>query len=176
MFRNLLKITVLVTSVLSLSIANGQYYASSAGLRMGGSSGFTYKKFFNETEAMEILLSGRNKGIQISMLYMENREMDISFSDHLFFYFGAGVHLGLEKGDRFLRLYQPPPISDQFDIIHGEKSFFAIGIDGIAGVEYRLLGFPLTIGLDIKPYFNFVGMRNLDFRFWDTALSIKYTF
>jgi len=176
MFRILLKFTLLVLLIFPLSDVNGQYYLRSAGLRMGGSSGFTYKKFFNETEAMEVLLSGRNKGIQISLLYMENREMDISFSDNLFFYFGAGVHLGLEKKDRLIRLYKPPPISDQFDIIHGEKSFFAIGIDGIAGVEYRLLGFPLTIGLDIKPYFNFVGMRNLDFRFWDTALSIKYTF
>jgi len=69
-----------------------------------------------------------------------------------------------------------PPISDQFDIIHAEKTFFTMGIDGIIGMEYRLLGFPLTFGLDIKPYLNFVGMRNLDFRFWDTALSIKYTF
>lgn len=176
MFRNLLKITLLVTSILSLSIANGQYYVSSAGLRMGGSSGFTYKKFFNEVEAMEILLSGRNKGVQISLLYMENRELDISFSEHLFFYFGAGVHIGIEKKDRFIRIYQPPPFSDQFDIIHRENTFFAMGIDGIAGVEYRLLGFPLTIGLDVKPYFNFVGMRNLDFKFWDTALSVKYTF
>jgi len=176
MFRNLLKLTLLVIVIFPLSEANGQYYVRSAGLRLGGSSGFTYKKFFNKTEAMEVLLSGRNKGIQISLLYMENREMDISFSNNLFFYFGAGVHLGLEKKDRLIRLYQPPPISDQFDIIHAEKTFFAMGIDGIAGVEYRLLGFPLTFGLDIKPYLNFVGMRNLDFRFWDTALSIKYTF
>ena len=176
MFRNLLKFTLLIILFLPFSDVNGQYYLSSAGLRMGGSSGFTYKRFFTETEAMEVLLSGRNKGVQISLLYMEYREMDISFSDHFFFYFGAGVHIGLEKKDRFIRLYQPPPISDQFDIIHREKTFFAMGIDGIAGVEYRLLGFPLTIGLDVKPYFNFVGMRNLDFRFWDTALSLKYTF
>jgi len=176
MFLNLLKITLLVASILSFSNANGQYYVSSAGLRMGGTSGFTYKKFFNETEAMEILLSGRNKGVQICLLFLENREMDISFSEHLFFYFGAGVHIGLEKKDRFIRIYQPPPIADQFDIIHRENTFFAMGIDGIAGVEYRLLGFPLTIGLDVKPYFNFVGMRTLDFKFWDTALSVKYTF
>ena len=176
MFKNLLKFTLLFLLIFTLSDIKGQYYLRSAGLRLGGSSGFTYKKFFNETEAMEVLLSGRNKGIQISLLYMENRGMDISFSDNLYFYFGAGVHLGLEKKDRLIRLYQPPPISDQFDIIHAEKTFFAIGIDGITGVEYRLLGFPLTIGVDVKPYFNFFGMRNLDFRFWDTALSVKYTF
>ncbi len=176
MLRYLMKFTLLAILMLTLSIANGQYYLRSAGLRLGGSSGFTYKKFFNETEAMEVLLSGRSKGIQVSLLYMENREMDISYSDNLFIYFGGGVHLGLEKKDRLIRLYQPPPISDQFDIIHGEKTFFAMGIDGIIGMEYRLLKFPLTIGLDVKPYLNFVGMRNLDFRFWDSALSIKYTF
>jgi len=113
MFRILLKFTLLVLLIFPLSVVNGQYYLRSEGLRMGGASGFTYKKFFNETEAMEVLLSGRNKGIQISLLYMENREMDISFSDNLFFYFGAGVHLGLEKKDRLIRLYKPPPISDQ---------------------------------------------------------------
>jgi len=176
MFGNLLKFTLLIIIIFPLSDTNGQSYLRSAGLRLGGSSGFTYKKFFTETEAMEVLLSGRSKGIQISLLYMENREMHISYSDNLFFYFGAGVHLGLEKKDRLIRLYQPPPISDQFDIIHGEKTFFAMGIDGIIGMEYRLLKFPLTIGLDVKPYLNFVGMRNLDFRFWDSALSIKYTF
>ena len=51
-----------------------------------------------------------------------------------------------------------------------------MGIDGIIGIEYRFLTAPITIGLDMKPYFSFIGFRYVETQFWDTSLSVKYVF
>jgi len=49
-------------------------------------------------------------------------------------------------------------------------------VDAILGLEYRFLTAPITIGLDIKPYFSFIGFRYTNSNFWDTSLSVKYKF
>jgi hypothetical protein len=51
-----------------------------------------------------------------------------------------------------------------------------MGIDAMIGAEYRLPTLPLTVGIDLKPYFNFVGLRHTNLHFWDLAISAKYIF
>ena len=54
-----------------ISIANAQQnYEKSAGLRLGSTSGLTFKKFETEIEAIELLLSGRNEGTQFTAIYL----------------------------------------------------------------------------------------------------------
>ena len=51
-----------------------------------------------------------------------------------------------------------------------------MGIDGIIGIEYRMLSVPITLSLDLKPYLNYIGMRKVKADFWDASIAIKYVF
>lgn len=47
-----------------------------------------------------------------------------------------------------------------------------MGVDGIAGVEYRFTA-PITLGFNIKPRFSFIGMRFTNFEFWDASFTFS---
>lgn len=149
--------------------SKAQYYLNSAGIRIGGSYGLTYKKFFNQTQALELLLGGRKGGMHLTTTFQFNKPLNLSKNETFFLYYGGGAHLGFQD-------YQTK-ILDSFSVFRYEnQTYFSMGIDAILGVEYRFLTAPITIGLDLKPYFTFIGFRYTDANFWDTSLSVKYTF
>lgn len=158
----------------TLSPATAQYYEQSAGVRLGGSYGLTYKKFFNEFEAVEFLFGGRQDGLQLTTMYMFNKPLNLSRNETFFLYYGGGGHLGYEKyPTKTLYNFTSPPFREYY---FENQSYFSMGIDGIIGAEYRFLTAPLTIGLDVKPFFTFIGFRFTRTDFWDTSLSVKYVF
>lgn len=148
-------------------------YNKSAGLRLGSSSGVTFKKFVHAEEAIELLLSGRNGGLQLTGLYQFHKPMDWNFSDRIYLNYGVGGHFGYEKRRRNF-FFSDPNLGTSFHT--GNQHEFAMGIDAIIGLEYRWLTVPMTIGIDLKPYFDFIGMRYTRLKFWDSALSFKYIF
>ena len=153
-----------------------QLYDKSAGVRLGYTSGFTFKKFIETDESIEVMLSGRKSGIQITTLYAFNRPMQFSFNENFYVYYGMGGHFGLERHrnlDKELILDGGggEPTSQNV-----EKSYFTIGADAIVGIEYRWLSVPVTIGFDVKPFFNYIGFRHVRGNFWDSAISFKYVF
>ncbi len=150
--------------------SQGQYYLHSAGVRVGGSYGLTYKKFFNEAQAFELLLGGRHGGMHVTGTFQFNKPLNLSKNETFFLYYGGGAHLGFQD-------YQTK-ILDDFNggYRYENQTYFAMGIDAIMGMEYRLLTAPITIGLDLKPYFTFIGFRYTNANFWDMSLSVKYTF
>ncbi len=155
-------------------------YDKSVGLRLGSSSGVTFKKFVHAEEAVELLLSGRNDGLQVTGLYQFHKPTDWNISDRIYLNYGVGGHFGYEKRNQFSVFIDPfnipPPNSFNTEIGIRNRHQFAMGIDAIIGLEYRWLSVPMTIGLDLKPYFDFIGMRTTRLRFWDSALSFKYIF
>lgn len=159
--------------VIMLTPAQAQYYEQSAGIRLGGSYGLTYKKFFNELDAVEFLIGGRDDGIHLTTTYQFNRPLNLSRNETFFLYYGAGAHLGYEKYSIKILVESPP---NENDFFYGNQSYFSMGVDAIVGLEYRLLTAPITIGLDIKPYLSFIGFRYTRVDFWDTSLSVKYVF
>lgn len=160
--------------LISVASVNGQQlYEKSGGVRLGSTSGITYKKFVNESQAFELLLSGRNDGLQVNLLYLFHEPMEFSFNDRFYLFYGLGGHIGFEKFDDISKTIINAE-GDQF--MFEEKTFFAMGIDGSIGIEYRWLEVPMTIGFDLKPYFNFIGMRHMRAKFWDSAISFKYVF
>ncbi|MEO9966181.1 MAG: hypothetical protein ABJF11_10355 [Reichenbachiella sp.] len=161
--------------LLMLSSVHGysQQYDRSAGIRLGGSSGLTFKKFIVEEEAFEVIISNRKHGIQLTGLYLIHQPMDVSFNDNFYFYYGVGGHVGAEKhGDISKVLFD----SDPSIFMYEEKSYLTLGIDGMIGIEYRMLSVPITLSLDLKPYLNYVGMRKIKADFWDASIAIKYVF
>ena len=158
--------------------AKAQYYEQSAGIRLGGSYGLTYKKFFNETDAVEFLFGGRQDGLQLTITYQFNKPLNLSRNETFFLYYGAGGHVGYEKypTKSLYPLNDQPFIQPFSEFYYEHRSYFSMGIDALIGMEYRFLTAPLTIGLDIKPYFSFIGYRYTRTDFWDTSLSVKYVF
>jgi hypothetical protein len=144
-----------------------------AGVRLGHTSAITYKKFVTEQEAFELMLSGRNEGMQMTGLYLFHQPLEVGFDKHIFFYYGVGAHVGYERFDDLTKVVVN---EDPLEFIFEEKSYFVMGADVMTGVEYRILTVPMTIGFEIKPYFNFIGMRYIESRFWDAGFSFKYVF
>ncbi len=169
-----MKKTLALSAQLFLSLTAFGQYKNSSGIRIGHTSALTYKRFITDTQAMEFMASGRNQGFQLTTLYQFHKPMDIGFNDDFHFYYGVGAHVGYERlQDRLLNGPFTPPTLEFQD---RERSFFTMGVNTIIGIEYRWLKIPMTIGLDIKPYLDFVGMRRTNLRFWDTAISFKYIF
>jgi hypothetical protein len=158
--------------VVSASIAQ-PIYDRSAGVRLGVTSGFTFKKFFTPDEALEVILSGRREGIQLTTMYQFHQPLELSFNENFYFLYGIGGHVGYENYDN---LNKTIVTADLSRYIFEDKSYFVIGADAIVGVEFRWLSVPCTIGFDIKPYFNFIGLRYTQYRFWDSAITFKYVF
>jgi hypothetical protein len=150
-----------------------QQYRQSLGVRLGNTSALTLKNFVAEEEAIELMLSGRRSGMQLTTLYEFHHPLEFSFNENFYVYYGIGGHVGFEKYDdldKTLTNVDPP------EFVYDNKQYFLIGIDGIAGIEYRWLSVPITISFDLKPYFSFIGMRYTNALFWDAGLSFKYIF
>lgn len=150
-----------------------QLYNTSAGIRLGHTSGLTYKTFVREQEAVEVLVGGRNEGVQLHLMYLFHRPMELSFNDRFYAHYGVGGHLGYERFDGIYKVLTSAD-GDQFD--YERKSFFVMGADLSVGVEYRWLEVPASLGFDVKPYLHFAGMQRIQGRFWDAAISFKYIF
>ena len=65
---------LLVILMLAATAASAQY-DKSAGIRLGHSSGVTFKKFVHAEEAVELLLGGRNNGLQLTTTYQFHKPM-----------------------------------------------------------------------------------------------------
>ncbi len=172
--RNPMKNVILVLFLLtSFSLSAQQLYEKSGGIRLGHTSGLTFKKFINEDEAVEMILSGRNEGMQYTAQYLFHQPMEFSFNDRFYLHYGIGGHIGYEKFDDLSKTLSNAE-GDAF--IYEAKSYITMGVDASLGIEYRWLEVPATFGFDVKPYFNFIGMRHTKAKFWDAAISFKYVF
>ncbi len=150
-----------------------QEYSQSAGVRFGSTTALSYKKFLVTEEAIEILISGRRDGLQLTTMYVFHEPMQLAFSPNFYAYYGAGGHFGYEKRRDMAKVLIGPE-GDSFE--YEQETFFVMGADFLIGVEYRWLAAPITISFDVKPYFDYIGMRKVDSRFWDSAISFKYIF
>jgi hypothetical protein len=139
---------------------NAQSYDQALGLRGGTTNGITYKHFLSEQDAAELIAGFQDNGLRITGLY--ERHVSAFDEEGFYWYYGAGGHLGFYDND-----YDPPYRDGDRD------GGTAIGLDGIAGLEYRIPEIPLTISADVKPFLEFT---ETDLYLWDTGLSLRYTF
>lgn len=153
----------------------GQDYKNSAGLRLGKTDGLTYKRFMTENGAVEFMLGfgGYNQGTQIYGTYQWNLQIPVPFTENLYWYYGVGGHVGYIKAhdERNYYLNDSTTFTDD-----KKKSYYAIGIDGVIGVEYRIFTVPMTVSMEVKPYVEYYGLRYIQFRSWDFGFAVKYIF
>jgi hypothetical protein len=137
---------------------DAQEYTNGIGFRGGLFNGITFKHFTNDNMALEGILSSRWRGFQITGLVEYHN--DITDVNNLKWFYGYGGHIGFYDGE-----YYP----------YGEEATYTnIGVDGIIGLEYVIPNAPISLGLDWKPYFNFVGYTGF---IGDAgAISIRFLF
>lgn len=130
--------------------AFSQNYKHAIGVRAGGSNGaITYKQHLQAGNAFEVMAwVNWNSGFSLAGLYEWTMPV---INDDFNFYYGVGGHLGAY-----------------------EKAF-AIGIDAIVGLEYKIPSIPLALSIDYKPAINIIPSIDTHYLF-DIALGIKFTF
>jgi len=151
----------------------GGPYKLGLGVRAGLESGLTLKYFMKSNAAIEVILSrGWNYGgARVTGLYeIQKRIADVK---GLSWFYGIGAHIGYYNGNYYGYTYHNGGYYDNNGHWHNTKqnNYATVGIDGILGLEYAFSEIPFTLGLDIKPYFNFNGGSN---RFTDGAFSVRY--
>lgn len=164
-------------TITASSVENESSYKTGLGIRLGYESGITLKHFFKSNHAFEGILSRGwgYGGLRITGLY----EFQKGFPGVQGFNWFAGIggHIGTYNGNYYGYGHHYSYGYGYYDK-HGKwhstgyrDNYTSIGIDFILGLEYQFADFPLTVGLDIKPYFDLYGPSP---HYVDGALSIRY--
>lgn len=137
-----------------------QEYRLGLGFRGGINSGisgkmFVYKgdKMFGAFEAI-VGMHYKYKGYSATVLYELQHEIHIKSMRYatLYYFVGIGLHGGMHYND-------------------ANKLSPGTGADAIAGLEYIFADFPVSIGLDIRPYLDLYKDRKF---FPDAAVTIRW--
>jgi hypothetical protein len=147
---------------------NAKERSQAIGLRGGISSGFEYRYYPAEHSSFKLLLSTRNRGLQLHGLYEIHEKGIFDFSKRLTLVYGGGIHAGYESWHR------------AYYIGHTRYSELAsrplAGLDLLAGLEYPFFIFPFSVGLEVKPYVDIWGKNYVRVQPFDFAFTIKYHF
>lgn len=121
-------------------------YKNAIGIRAGTTAGATFKHFFNPGHAAELILGIWPNAFGFTALYEKHEPTGI---EALRFYYGGGAHVTAEAGHYVYRTHRFR--DDNYHYRYGDRGL-AIGVDGIAGIEYKIPVVPLALSLDIKPF------------------------
>lgn len=149
-------------------ISNAQGFNQAVGIRMGWSPGFEYRVFTDDANSYKLLLSTRDRGVQIHALKEFHQYDMFNFTDQLVFFYGGGLHVGYERWDE----------SHYNNNMHWYETHSSLiaGLDGLVGVEYVFYEAPISIGFEAKPYFDLFGRKVFDLKLHDFAFTVKYLF
>jgi hypothetical protein len=139
------------------SSAGGSDYRTSLGLRGGFTSGITFKHFVRDQQALEFVLGSRWHGFSITGLYEWHKPNALGVAG-LSWEYGIGAQIGFFNGRYYYDHYPRncnDPSNPKCYSYWRDRSFTAIGLAGIGGLEYRFREIPFTISLDLIPYFYF---------------------
>ena len=138
------KIILIAAMVLGFAVA-ASAQPKAIGLRIGGGAELSYQHNVgaNFIEADLGLESFKHLGVAATYNFMISE-----FGNGFGFYAGPGVGLGF-----------------------GEE--LSVGIAGQVGIEYNFASAPVQLSLDVRPYFDFVGVGLVG---WYPHLGIRYNF
>lgn len=162
------KIILLIFLLLPAFFANAQGFKHAIGIRGGLSSGFEYRIYTDDSNSYKFLLSTRNHGAQFHALREFHRYDLFDFSPQLVFFYGVGIHAGFETWDEVH--YQNN--TRWYD----SRAAILAGLDGLTGVEYVFYEVPVSLGLEVKPFFDVFGKNMFRVQPFDFAFTVKYLF
>ena len=164
MKRLLLLLIFIIVSFMSYS----QEFKHAAGIRAGLTGGIEYRIYTDDLNSYKFLLGSRDRGLILHVMKEFHKWDLFDFTDRLYFVYGGGIHAGYERWDQ--RYY------DYNYSYYVTRTAFIAGLDGLAGLEYLFNEVPLSLGFEVKPYFDLFGREIFDFQLFDFALTVKYHF
>lgn len=118
-------------------------YKTAIGLRAGETSGLTIKQFIGGRHALEGIAGVWYHGLSATLLYEHySPAFDLA---GLNWYYGIGGHFSAQSSRSYF--YSRYDRFDRYD-----SGSFGLGVDGIFGLEYKILNAPIAMSLDLKPY------------------------
>jgi len=152
--------SLLFVSIFQIASAQDASYYMSGGLRAGFSSGVTGKIFFSDNLAFEGIVGLKYFRETVLIGLVEFHQFKMWGVDRLSLFYGGGLHVGYRyTGGQYVGKTYVSAVGP------------VVGVDAIAGFEYELSEFPVTLSLDIKPNVDFLGFYPA---FFDSAISIRY--
>lgn len=146
----------------------------SIGGRFGSSTGFTYRYTSNELRALEAIVSMQSNSkrarFRLTGLYQYVKPLTGDFN----WYYGFGGSIGSFKEKSYL-MQTVDEHGNPVNAWSDEKKELSLSIDGIVGIEYNIPTAPLTLSLDVKPYFDFLQESTIKI-FDPIGFSIRYRF
>lgn len=142
------------------------------GIRGGVSSGFEYRVFSGNTNSYKVLLSTRQRGLQLTGLKEFHIPDVFDINEEISFVYGVGAHVGIESWNRY-DYYDP---YNPHLYYRERRSGPIAGLDGLLALEYSIPQIPLVAGIEMKPYFNLFGKNFFQLQPFDFAFTVKYTF
>lgn len=144
------------------------------GGRFGSATGFSYRYTLADDRAVEGILSiqsnSKSRRFRMVGLYQYHRPLAENFT----WFYGFGGSVGSFRHKAVVRTW----VNDQGQTVMERtdpKSELALSIDGIVGIEYNIPTTPLSVSLDVKPYFDF--LQESSIRLIDPfGLTIRYKF
>ena len=158
--------------------ADAQTYKTGIGVRGGIYSGISVKQFFYADEssyrAFELHFTTRYKGFMVTALFDYVKEWHIQGMRYATIYWTAafGAHIGMYDG--FDNMY----LDSKGQPYAGKV--YPLGADLMLGIEYVFADFPISLGFDVKPMYDFYkpGYSNVgvDGVMLDAAGTIRFVF
>ena len=176
MFRKTLILIFIITLLYSVK---AQTYLHAGGVRVGVDAGMSYKHFLFQFNALAVLLQyGKddffplkqmpgNNYTRLTALYeIHNHTKGLSHAPGLHYYLGAGGHMALYRN---ANVVDPGGGSEKEYV-----NYMAFGIDMILGVEYMWVDFPITFGIDVKPYYSFTTNKLAPDNHFNAGITIRH--
>ena len=173
------KILILVLVYPLIGSLNAQTYLHAAGARVGVDAGISYKHFIHLFNAMEVLLQygkddffplktmpGNNYTKATVLFELHKHVKDLSHAPGLHYYLGAGGHVALYRNANVIGTGG----SNEKEYVN----YMAFGVDMILGVEYMWKDFPITFGVDVKPYYSFVTNKFAPPNYFNAGITIRH--
>ncbi len=85
--------------IIQAQLVFSQGFHQAVGVRIGWSAGFEYRVYADDMNSYRLLLSTRDRGLQIHALKEFHRYDLFANADQLVFVFGGGLHGGYERWD-----------------------------------------------------------------------------
>lgn len=168
MQKTLRTIFLLAAAVFFGKDASAQLTSQHAiGARFGSASGINYRYALSNDRALEGILSVQSNStsnrFRLVGLYEYHKELPLN---NFSWYYGFGGSIGN---------YTYKAYTNNEGVHIPKSSELSLSLDGIVGIEYSLPTAPISLSLDVKPYFDFVQESTI--RLFDPiGFSIRYRF
>jgi len=116
---------------------------------MGSDLGLTIQHQFDQNSYVEGIGTLNKYDVRLTGLYQYHQPL--SYRGGLTWFMGGGMHVGKVRKNAVETLADLLNI----DLGNGDPKSIFLGIDAVAGIQYKFPGVPLNASVDIKPAYNF---------------------